>query len=142
MPKDPSKSASKPARGAVRSRRELLQREKRGLLSLAGGLIRTPAVGWGVLIWGLFVLMCASIAAWARQQPLVAVGRIPNETAVARVQFRVEDRVATANLKMRRRQSTPWVFVGSSSTIDAIGASIENLPRALAAVEKPEQIAP
>lgn len=142
MAKDQIKAGFKSVRGAVRSRRELMQRERRGLKSLVEGLVRAPEVGWGILIWGLFIVLCAGIAAWTRQQPLIAVGRIANDTAVSRVQFNIVDRVATERERMAQRQRTPWVFVANRSVLEAIGSSIENLPRALGAVEKPEQVIP
>src|SRR5689334_8939182 len=92
MAKDVSKTGPhKPARGASRSRRELLRRQPHQLSHVIELIVGFPALGWGVLTWTAFIVLCSLIAGWARQQPLVSVGRIANETAVSRVTFQVPD---------------------------------------------------
>src|ERR1043165_3960252 len=143
MAKEQSKIGQRLTRGgAARSRRELLARQRSSLSILIDTLIPAPTLGWGIIIWTLFIAVCSTIAVWTRQQPLVAVGRIANVTAVARVPVTVFDPLQTQQLKMMERQSTPRVYAANLGELEAIKGSIENLPRTLAAVERPSQIIP
>jgi putative nucleotidyltransferase with HDIG domain len=142
MPKETGKPGGRGLRGAARSRRDLLARQRSPLSELIEVVVRSPALGWGVVIWGLFILLCGSIAVWARQQPLVAAGRIANETVISRVEFRVPDVRQTEERRTLKRQQTPRVYNTNPSILDGIRSSIENLPRTLAGVEKPEQVIP
>src|SRR5690606_15235717 len=63
-------------------------------------------------------------------------------TAIARMPFSLEDRVRTDQKRELARQRTPRVYVPSLTAIEAIGVSIENLPRTLAAVDQLEQVTP
>ncbi|MEX2218171.1 MAG: HDIG domain-containing metalloprotein, partial [Phycisphaerales bacterium] len=143
MAKDASKTGSqRPARGAVRSRRDLLARQRRGMVELLGTFLRSPSLGWGTLTWALFIVICASIAAWSRQQPVVAVGRVANETAVARMDFDVEDPEQTRQLRLLEEKKTPRVYAANPNVLESIRGSIESLPRTLAAVDNPGEVIP
>jgi cyclic-di-AMP phosphodiesterase PgpH len=133
---------AKSGRLPVRNRRALFRRERDRTTELADAFFRSPTRVWSLLIWGGFILVCSVMAMWARQQPLVAVGRVMNFTALARVPFAVEDRSLTEQRRAQARQRTPRVYVPQMTTIESIRVSVENLPRTLAAVEELEQVAP
>src|ERR1041385_4902299 len=137
MAKDQTRSGKVSRGGAARSRRELLARQRSSVSILIDTLIHAPTLGWGIVIWTLFIAVCSTIAVWSRQQPLVAVGRIANDTAVARVNFSVDDPAQTEQLRMAARQRTARVYTANLGELEAIKGSVENLPRTLAAVEKP-----
>lgn len=142
MARDSSKPGGKGGRQPVRSRRALFKRERKRTTELADAFFRSPNRVWSLLIWGGFILVCAVIAIWARQQPLVASGRVMNFTALARVQFMVENPAATEQQRALARQRTPRVYQPLMSVVESISVSIENLPRILSAVEDFNQVAP
>jgi cyclic-di-AMP phosphodiesterase PgpH len=143
MGKDANKSGgARAGRTPVRNRRALFRRERHRTTELADAFFRSPTRIWSLLIWGGFILVCSVIAMWARQQPLVAVGRVMNFTALARVPFAVEDRSLTEQRRALARQRTPRVYVPQMTMMESIRVSVENLPRTLAAVETLDQVAP
>jgi cyclic-di-AMP phosphodiesterase PgpH len=143
MGKDANKSGgARAGRTPVPHRRALFRRERHRTTELADAFFRSPTRIWSLLIWGGFILVCSVIAMWARQQPLVAVGRVMNFTALARVPFAVEDRSLTEQRRALARQRTPRVYVPQMTMMESIRVSVENLPRTLAAVETLDQVAP
>ncbi len=138
MAREGGQSAPRPRR---LTRRTLLQREGAAPSAVAR-LLSSPNAGWGVLIVLVFVVLGAVLASWARQQPLVAVGRVMTDTRLVRVSFTVQDHERTRELRERRRQQTPRVYRASETVLATIFNSIENLPRALASVESVDQLAP
>jgi cyclic-di-AMP phosphodiesterase PgpH len=140
MAKETGKPGGKGGRGPVRSRAALFRRERQRTSELADAFFRSPNRVWTILIWGGFILVCAVMAIWARQQPLVAVGRVMNFTALARVPFVVEDKARTESLRSHAQRQTPRVYQPNTAVLASLRASIENLPRSLAAVENLEQV--
>jgi putative nucleotidyltransferase with HDIG domain len=134
---------SKTGRGGRggRTRRDVIRLERRTGGRLVDFVFRSPVTAWGVVIWTGFVLVCSVMAVWARQQPLVAVGRIMNSTALVRVPFPMEDRVATEQARAVAQQRTPRVYSAATSELAALRTSIEHLPLALAHVEQMDQVA-
>ena len=109
MPRDPNKPATRPAR-ITRSRQELLRRDRKRADALIDQAFRAPGTVWAVIIWTLFIVVCTAIAAWTRQQPLVAVGRVMNDTALVRVPFEIDDPSQT---EANRRDSNFNIIVRS-----------------------------
>jgi hypothetical protein len=130
MPKDATKSGTA-TRTGILTRRGVFGRGGAGGRSerLADAVFGAPGAWWAVLIWGAFVIVCGSLATWSRQRPLVAVGRVMNDTALARVEFTVEDLGRTEQLRERARRATPRVYRLRQEVLDTIQASIESLPR-------------
>jgi cyclic-di-AMP phosphodiesterase PgpH len=141
MPREPGKPGAKTARAPL-TRRDLFRRERRGSSQLLDYIFRSPSSAWGVLIWTSFILVCAVMAVWARQQPLVAVGRVMSHTALVRVPFTMEDHARTEQDRILARRGTPRVYDAREGTFDALASSILNLPKAVANVEEFEQLAP
>src|SRR5262245_54212664 len=106
MAKDPVKSP----RGSSRSRRDFLRRQPHQLAHLVELIVGSPALGWGMLTWASFIVLCSMIAVWCRQQPLVAAGRIANDTVISRVTFQVLDSEQTRLFRELARRRTPWVY--------------------------------
>ena len=104
--------------------------------------LRAPAFGWGVLVWGAFVLLVSTVAIWTREQPLVAVGRVMSETRTVRDAFEVEDPAATERDRENARQQAPWVYVADVAVLNSITASLESLPKALADAETLDNVDP
>lgn len=139
MAKDPSKPGSRSARGP---RRGLTRREPRRTGDVADRLFRNPVMAWTILIWAVFIAVCTVLAVWSRQEPLVAVGRVMNDTALVRVKFFIEDPNQTERLRMLARQQTPRVYRQIPSVLEALRTSIENLPKALQNAQSLDQVVP
>jgi membrane-associated HD superfamily phosphohydrolase len=130
------------------SRAEVLMRRgvfgRRGARSerIADAVFRAPAAWWALVIWGVFIIVCGSLATWARQRPMVAVGRVMNSTALARLAFTVEDMAQTERLREQARRQAVRVYRLVPGVVDAIRASIENLPKTLENAQSIEQVIP
>ncbi len=96
--------------------------------------------GWGSLVTLLFIVIASLVTIWAREQPLVAVGRTMDDTRLVRVQFSVEDKTATAQKREEARARTPRVYVADMAVLEEIRNSLENLPKTIASVESLDQI--
>lgn len=140
MAKDPAKSGSRAGR-APRARRGLSKPDRRAS-DLSDRIFRAPETSWAVLIWVVFILVCAGISAWARQQPLVAVGRVMNDTALVRVPLVIENEAQTEQRRELARQQTLRVYRPISSVFETIRTSVENLPKALENAETVDQVVP
>jgi putative nucleotidyltransferase with HDIG domain len=135
MAKEPTKPATRSAR-SPRSRQALLRREHRARTdALIDQAFRSPGTVWAILIWTVFILVCGSVAAWTRMQPLVSVGRIMNSTHLARVPFEVDDPAQTEANRRQARALTPRVYYAASNVFESLRNSLENLPKILASVE-------
>lgn len=150
MARDPSKSKGQGGpktgtwamRAVSRGRRSALERQRRAEDGILDRFLKNPNLGWAAVITASFVALCGVLAAWARTQPIIAPGRIANETVIARVPFELRDPAATDQRRMLERQQTPRVYIANLAAFESIRASIENLPRLLATVERLDQLAP
>jgi cyclic-di-AMP phosphodiesterase PgpH len=143
MPRDPSKPSTRAVR--VPTRKALLRREHRGrgrADALIDQAFRSPATVWSILIWTVFILFCTFVAAWARQQPLVAVGRVMNDTVLVRVPFDIDDPAQTEANRRQARALTPRIYNSVPSVFDSLRTSLENLPKILATVDNLETAPP
>jgi membrane-associated HD superfamily phosphohydrolase len=123
---------------SVRSRRQdfaerLLNQD--GLTERVLGSLMATNTGAAILVVIGFAVVCSAMITWTRAQPLVAVGRVMNETRLVRTKMTIEDQALTVRAKEAQRQRTPRVYVADSSVIDGLTQSIENLPKALASVD-------
>ncbi len=141
MAKDPTKPATRTGR-ATRSRQELLRRERKRADALMDHAFRSPATAWAVVIWSLFIIVCTAAAAWTRQQPLVAVGRVMNDTALVRVPFETEDLAQTDAKRRQARLQTPRVYNAVPSVLESLRTTLENLPKILSTVRDLESAPP
>ncbi len=140
MGKDQGKPSSRPSsrppssRGP-RTRRESVRREQTKLRASAIRLLLTPNALWAVSIVATFIMLAGLLAVVTREQPLVGVGRVMNETRTVRVGFTMVDNAETQNARETKRQRTPWVYDADVSVLENIQSSLENLPKTLSAVE-------
>ncbi|MCC6425752.1 MAG: HDIG domain-containing protein [Phycisphaerales bacterium] len=101
------------------------------LLEKTLDLAQSPRVAWGVLILVGFILAGSLMVIWAREQPLVAVGRVMNETRLVRLTMSAENRELTDAAKENARQRTPRTYIADSNYFEELRTSLETLPRAL-----------
>jgi cyclic-di-AMP phosphodiesterase PgpH len=130
---------------SVRNRRQdwaqrLLNQE--GLTDRVVASLVSSNTGWGLLVVVLFAALCSITVVWTRDQPLVAIGRIMDETRLVRFPLSAEDQPLTARARETARQRTPRVYIADIAAIDSLSQSLENLPQALASVEKLADVDP
>lgn len=143
MPKDTAKSRVDEVSRSVRARTP----------DLSGGLIAegrlrdrvlerlaSPGLGIGVVVAVLFAALCTSGMNWVRDRPLVAVGRIMDETRIVRTPFDTVDDAQTRVKREQARQETPRVYVADTAGLDALQTELSTLPKLLASAEKVEQV--
>src|SRR5262245_44524726 len=141
MPKDTPKTGPT-SRAAALARRGLVRADSRGPFGLRDLIFGSPSAAWGVLIWGLFIVVCTIFAVWARQQPLVAVNRVMNETALVRVEFAIVDKERTESYRILARQQAPRIFTAAAAVAENLRSAIERLPKALASTDRFEMVNP
>jgi hypothetical protein len=127
-----SRGISKPG---VRERAVDLKRSLRESTPSWRDYLRTRETGATLLIWPLFALVCALAAIIGRSVPLVAVGRVMNETSTVRVGFTLEDLAATEEARKNERARTPRVYVADTAVLSAIENSIASLPKTVAVAQ-------
>ncbi|MBX3359208.1 MAG: HDIG domain-containing protein [Phycisphaeraceae bacterium] len=106
-----------------------------------GGLMRQPGIGLTVLVWVAFAVVCTVLLNITREQPILSVGRVMNETAAVRVGFELEDRPATDEDRKSVRQQTPRVYVADTAVLMDIQGSLVNLPRTVSTAETIDDVA-
>lgn len=141
MAKDPSKPMTRTAALAkrVRARSAWFGGGDAGLLVQVA---QNPRASVAMVIAAAVVLVCSVLAIWARERPILAAGRVMNDTRVVRVPLEVEDAAATEAAREAARQRTPRVYVADVPVLDEIQRSIEALPRTVAAAKSIEQVEP
>ncbi|MBX3382785.1 MAG: HDIG domain-containing protein [Phycisphaeraceae bacterium] len=145
MARDSTKSVSRveSLSRSVRSRRRdladrLLQEE--GIKDRMIDALTDRTAAWGLVVAVLFAVVCSALVHTSRNQPLVAVGRIMDETRLVRIPLSLEDRAQTQRVRAAVRDATPRVYVADLPTIERVTQSIEFLPRALASAEDLESV--
>lgn len=138
MGKETGKTSPKSG-GRGRRTKARLHRNGSSLPAIRAVLL-SPLFAWALVVTLVFVLVCGWLVIWAREQPLVAVGRVMDETRTVRVAFTTPDDQATEDERERERQRTPRVYVAELAVLDEIRASLENLPRTLSAVESLDDV--
>ena len=97
-----------------------------------------PAFSWGMVIALVFVVLAGSLAAWTRDQPLVAQGRIAGETRIVRRTFTDENKAQTELAKERAEQATPRVFRPIPGVIEDLASRVRAMPARAAAMPQEE----
>lgn len=138
MPLDPSNlprsgALSRALRG--RAREEVNWRERVDDVIVARSWV-------GVAIAFAFAVLASALALWTHGKPLVAVGRVMDETRIVRVRLELEDREQTEQHRQAAKQATPRVYTAIEPAIEGVRTSLENLPRALASVEDVKGVDP
>jgi len=104
-------------------------------------LLRSPRFGWALLIMLAYTVAASALVTATRETPRLVEGRLADTTRLARVDFEIEDLVATEQEREIRRRSTPRYYVANRAALDAVRRSLEGLPTALADAETLDQVA-
>lgn len=142
MAKEPTKPTPQKssAKRPTARRTARVRTEPQGPIERLMALSRSRSVAWGVLITVMFGLVTGLLAGWSREQPLLSIGRVADETRTVRVPFSVVDRQRTERDREQARQKASPVFTADEARLGELRASIEGLPRTLAAAESLDQV--
>ncbi|MGD9790200.1 MAG: HD family phosphohydrolase [Phycisphaerales bacterium] len=125
------KTTSKPRQG---KQRRVQRDEVEPLTQRLLDWISEPRIAWGLIVSTVFAIAACVVVLWSREQPLIAVGRVMDETRLVRVQsLSLPDRAATEQRRTAARQSTPWYYVANVPVFTELETAITNLPKALSA---------
>jgi len=127
---------------AARRRRTGLRRERSRALAGLSQVVAAPFFGWGLVVCLLFVAATGTLANWARERPLIAVGRVMSETWTVRVEFSTQDLEATDANRESARQLAPRVYAAEEAVFAELKASLQNLPRTLTGVTSASGVDP
>ena len=89
---------------------------------------------WGVCVTLAFALSVTVLASWSREQPLIAIGEVMDETRTVRVEFTYTDDTATEQQRTDARQRTRRIFRADLAALDEIRTSLTQLPRTVVGV--------
>lgn len=98
--------------------------------------------GWSLTVGLTLVLLSSAVAVWTSERPLVAVGRVMNQTWTARLAFPSVDEQRTDQDRESARQRQARVYVADEAGLDAIRRSLMDLPTILSGVTDVERIDP
>ena len=128
-------------RGDRRTARIAARRHRSRGHPIADAFAQWPNLGWAVLIGMTMVLVVTSLGLWTRSHPLVAVGRIMDQTRTVRIGFRVQDETATQERRQEVRLRTPRVYNADTALLNEIETSLASLPKTLASTERLDDVA-
>lgn len=135
-----AKDTQRPTNAKKRRDRLVVQKSHARIDSVFAVFSRHPNAGYGVLISSVFVLLTVIAVGWAREQSMLAPGRLAPSSINARVAFEMTDRAATENARLSSRQTAPNVYVANTSRLESLEASIVALPSTLATAQSPEDV--
>lgn len=146
-----SRNDSKPAsrteglNKSLHERRRAFEQQAIGLpgMSKLADAMMQPNTTFGAIVAVAFAIACMVLALWTRGQPLVAEGRVMNETRLVRVDELVTtDETQTKQRKESARRNTPRVFVANEAALDGVITSIRTLPATLDGVKSADELDP
>ncbi len=130
---------SSTSRGRIHS----LRRKRSNPRASAGQVMRLLGSRRGMSLIGIglaTLIAFTSISGWARQRNMIAAGRVATETLLARVDFQIDDPMATEDALKDARDRSPRVYVALDAVLDEIRTSLLNLPKTLEAAESIDQV--
>ncbi|QOJ00556.1 MAG: HDIG domain-containing protein [Phycisphaeraceae bacterium] len=105
-----------------------------------GAVVRSPTGAVGLIVSVVFALVLSGVAFWAREQPLVSVGRVMDRTRLVRVDIVSRDFEAERQAQDAARARAPRVYVAFDEVIEEVVSSLENLPSAVASASGVEAL--
>lgn len=122
-------------------RRVSLRRERATPLEKFQRLITNPKTGYAVVIGTAAALVLSVITWWASSQPMLAMGRLADETVVAREPFRMPDPARTDERRTLARDRAARIFV-MRPELRGMVDGLAGLPLTLRDAETLEDVAP
>ncbi|MEL6499035.1 MAG: HDIG domain-containing metalloprotein [Planctomycetota bacterium] len=115
--------------GRGRTRRKLaVRRQSYSPAAITGLLMRSPEIGWALLIGAVFVTFATAIMSWSSTQPLHAPNQPARETILARVDVEIVDDSRTAFEREAARRSVPRVYTPDEALMRQALATLRALP--------------
>lgn len=122
-------------------RRVSLRRERATPLEKFQRLITNPKTGYAVVIGTVAAIVLSVITWWASSQPMLAMGRLADETVVAREPFRMPDPARTDERRTLARDRAARIFV-MRPELRGMVDGLAGLPLTLRDAETLEDVAP
>jgi putative nucleotidyltransferase with HDIG domain len=94
---------------------------------LARWIIKTPSTGYAGVLVALLTIVFAVLMLWARQEPLVAVGRIMDQARTVRAPFSIEDKARTERDRESAYRRSPRVYTLDLEALAGLRAELESL---------------
>lgn len=122
-------------------RRVSLRRERATPLEKFQRLITNPKTGYAVVIGTVAAIVLSVITWWASSQPMLAMGRLADETVVAREPFRMPDPARTDERRTLARDRAARIFV-MRPELRGMVDGLAGLPLTLRDAETLDDVAP
>jgi len=123
------------------TRRVSVRRDRATLGDTFRQLLTNPKTGYAAIIAAVSAVMLSIVTWWASAQPMISLGRLAEDTVMARETFSMPDPARTDERRTLARDRSPRVFVERPelrSTVDGL----EQLPATLRDAETLDQVAP
>ncbi len=140
MQREPSRSARSPATRKASGRIGSIRKPERSVLRELRETITSKRFGWSLTVGIALTLLASVVAVWATEQPLVAVGRVMNQTWNARLAFHSVDLQRTEQEQESARQRQPRSYIADEVALDSIRRSLIDLPTILAGIDDVERV--
>jgi putative nucleotidyltransferase with HDIG domain len=111
------------------------------LRTMLDDVVASP-LGPGFVVAAVFFVLASLVVLWARETPMLAVGRVMDDTRLVRVEIESDDLEKTRQDRESERQTTARVYVADVPVLDAIESSLRNLPKTLAGVKALSDVDP
>jgi len=90
----------------------------------------------------LFLVVLSLITTWSREQIKVRDGQIASSTRITRIDYSLEDSVATQAKREEARNSSPRIYTINATFIERLAASLLGLPTAVSGMSSIEEVNP
>lgn len=116
-------------RNGTTHRRTSIRKQRADVGKSVLTLWRAPGFGWGLVIGLIFTLVAGVFTVWARERPLLTVGRIADQTISVRVGFSADDLETTQRAVEDARSKVSPIFVGDPAALDTPITDLQQLPK-------------
>jgi len=123
------------------ARRVQVRRDRGSPLGQLRLVMSSRRLGYAVLIGAASAIVLGGLLGWARGQPLLPVGRLADETVVARASFRVDDPARTAQSRRLASDRAPHVLTPTPDMARVL-EGLRELPSTLRDAGSLEAVAP
>ncbi|MBC8310550.1 MAG: HDIG domain-containing protein [Phycisphaerales bacterium] len=137
-----AKSSGHRNKGSGKSRRETVLRNVPKPALTLSTLLRRPEFLRTCFVLFLFLIAVSTIATWSREQIKVRDGQIASNTRITRINYTLEDSLATEAKKEEAKYSSPRIYTINAAFIERLAASLLGLPTAVSGMTSIEDVNP
>ncbi|MCA9277854.1 MAG: HDIG domain-containing protein [Phycisphaeraceae bacterium] len=129
-----NETSQRKGRNGSTHRRTSIRKQRVDLGKSLIALWRSPGFGWALVIGLVFTLLAGIFAIWARERPMLAVGRIADQTLTVRVEIAVPDEETTQRRIDDARNRVSPIYIGDPASVDVPIIELQQLPRVVSSV--------